>query len=772
MPTIRFPAHDVNHLERTLRLAARDLCPVVVRGGGWQLPRLKSFCDAIVEAPRGLALRLHPIACELLPCGSVRIVQAAAEEPWMLSAGAIVREGSDAALVDIASARLAPLTERRAARAKTSELAAIVSVGTEGLGIHAFPVVDISEEWCAMDAPHALPPGCELESIEIVRGQRVLRRCGGTVVASIPWCSPVGERTFRWRVALRPMTVRGRRHEVVSEPAKLLGVLHYAVALGLAIICKTPRMTATARLTTVEAAEMRVDLGASADAVPRVGSSLSLAFDLFTDRFEADVRVLEAGATVTTTLPLVLRRRRERHQQRSNVAPLGSVKLHFQSPITGSICERDVREVSFGGLSFTPDPADVLWADLPLEQATLVWNERHIALDEARVRSVKHSCARVQIARHSASGDIDMVDMVAAFRHPGLTPDGGERFDEMLELQRSVRALTPYAARTLAEAPEASSVWHRMHVHAPDVCRTLARTEHGRIVAMVTAVRAWEHTWFPGSMAALPDRVWREPAGLDLAYTDHIVLRPDAHYSLMAVKVGNERQTSFLGDFLLQTGTPEVGLRRTVHMWGLQRGTVQAPAQHPGVAVRAMSVGDEPLVARAAARVYSEIHAAALSMVPGEFSLPDTARRFARAGIDRSRDCSVVVIDDVPVLAILADKAPPGFHINYILSAVWLLPIHPDLFDASVWGASLAHVVRERPPTAESDCLVFVPEGTPTEPLCEAGFAYQFSLDVYAYNRAGTQRWYDYVHQVRGHWAAAKETNIDGVTRLRRGGVS
>ncbi|MBK8170410.1 MAG: hypothetical protein IPK60_08705 [Sandaracinaceae bacterium] len=86
-----------------------------------------------------------------------------------------------------------------------------------------------------------------------------------------------------------------------------------------------------------------------------------------------------------------------------------------------------------------------------------------------------------------------------------------------------------------------------------------------------------------------------------------------------------------------------------------------------------MTARDEELVGNAAARAYGEISAAALSFVPGEFTLPDTTRRFARAGIMRERLGYIVKYRGEPICALIEDRADPGINFTCILNATWVI---------------------------------------------------------------------------------------------------
>src|SRR5206468_2354665 len=111
--------------------------------------------------------------------------------------------------------------------------------------------------------------------------------------------------------------------------------------------------------------------------------------------------------------------------------------------------------------------------------------------------------------------------------------------------------------------------------------------------------------------------------------------RPDAHYLVFFVRAGNARFNAFYEKFFNLTGTPEAVARPTVEYW-VRRGSSAAPwPEAPPHEVRPLAAADEALVARAAERSLGPMAARALSLVPGELTLPDTASRFAELGLER-----------------------------------------------------------------------------------------------------------------------------------------
>ena len=80
-------------------------------------------------------------------------------------------------------------------------------------------------------------------------------------------------------------------------------------------------------------------------------------------------------------------------------------------------------------------------------------------------------------------------------------------------------------------------------------------------------------------------------------------------------------------------------------------------------ALRPIEDGDEVVVSRAAERSFGVMAANALSLLPGAFSLPSIARRFAALGLARGRKTWVIseaggAID----AALLKESASPGVN--------------------------------------------------------------------------------------------------------------
>ena len=142
------------------------------------------------------------------------------------------------------------------------------------------------------------------------------------------------------------------------------------------------------------------------------------------------------------------------------------------------------------------------------------------------------------------------------------------------------------------------------------------------------------------------------------------------------VRAENSRMNAFHQKFFELTGTPESVTRVTMSLWTLRSSAAQkAPETRPGQVVRPLQGSEELLVSRAAERVFGTMATAALSMVPHEFNLPDTSRRFARLDLERSRVASVITDGSCIQAALLKEKTSPGVNLTWMLDAWWLVPV-------------------------------------------------------------------------------------------------
>ena len=763
----RIAALSAREVMRAAERAARQLAPVVVAMGR-DRPRLASFCDRIETIDGERCLILSPIAVTALPRVDLPATVSAVDAGWRLNASWVRALGHNAAYFSLDSAREAGAS-RRGGRARTvpsEPLTLLVPGSREDLDSHVFPIIDLGPRHCSIEAATPFAPGARLEPVEIFGARRVLRRASAVVLETIPWYGPEGARVFRCRLALSPATAAESAssvYDLVTEPERVRRVLGLASALRLrAIATVGPEQTVELQFSHLRDDALDFELSGSGSALP-VGN-IRVRFELFTLGYEMDVRVLAVeDHTMQAALPLVVRRRQWRREQRVHVAgATEAVKVRCYNAATASRIVRDVVDLSFGGLCFRVDAhEDVLWPDLPLERVELLRGSERIPLSDLVVRSIqKDGSTAVCHAALSSPGALDdtrYIDLLASLRHPELVGEDGDHFDDIVALHRDVHLFAPHMERNLeADAGAAARTWKLMHARAREACRTLIRIEDDRVVATVSAVRAYERAWTAQHMSASPTRQWHSPAALDLTYTEHIVPRTDAHFTVMWVKVGNKRQTEFLGRFLDLTGTGEAGACVRLQLWiRREAGAPEAGPAEPGLCVRPMRRSEEPLAARAAQRALGAIPAAALSLVPGQFTLPETTRLFARAGVQRTRRCHVVTRDGVAVMLVLDEFADPGINFTLVLGATWLIPIRPEQDeDGAATRAALAYVHAHRPATTAGDRFLLVLDGARPAPIEVSGYRLETPVDVYAYNRAGLQRWYDYVHERRGQMHA------------------
>jgi hypothetical protein len=234
------------------------------------------------------------------------------------------------------------------------------------------------------------------------------------------------------------------------------------------------------------------------------------------------------------------------------------------------------------------------------------------------------------------------------------------------------------------------------------------------------------------------------------------------------VKSDNRPMNSFLERFLATTGTPEATERRTVQLWR-RRASLGAwqPPHAEGLKVNALRPAQETLVSHAAERILGVNGAHGLSLVPGEFDLPTTGKRFAQVGIVRTRACSVVSHGRESLWAVIEEITSQGFNLTWMLNASWLLPIH-ESSDAERNGLRLAlrHIIQKPPQTPTGDVFINTVEETDAQVLQEAGFEKLADVYMYTLNRTGLNRYFHYTSDRYGEVDLRTQQR-----RVRRSGI-
>jgi hypothetical protein len=233
---------------------------------------------------------------------------------------------------------------------------------------------------------------------------------------------------------------------------------------------------------------------------------------------------------------------------------------------------------------------------------------------------------------------------------------------------------------------------------------------------------------------------------LQLAQLDHFLPRSDGHYILFFVKEDNKVMNAFLRNFYLATESADAVTIITVELWSRPGDKpLKSLNRNPNVALRPLRGDDPMLVSRAAQRCLGELPAAALSMLPGEFSLPRSYRSFAKAELLRDRSCKVAICRRQPVYAVLEERSSPGLNLTWMLNSNWIIPIHPHLDnDGQVLLSVLQNILEAPAQSPLGDRFVTLPQRINKEPFAFAGFELVAPVNLYVFNRAGLQRLYYY----------------------------
>jgi hypothetical protein len=165
----------------------------------------------------------------------------------------------------------------------------------------------------------------------------------------------------------------------------------------------------------------------------------------------------------------------------------------------------------------------------------------------------------------------------------------------------------------------------------------------------------------------------------------------------------------------------------------------------PALSVEPCSPSEELTVAHAAQRTYGAPAAAAVSMVQGQLTIPDTNERYARAGLERSRDCVLVKRHGRIAYAVLEERSSPGINLTWMLNAAWIVPVHTELdSDGQALARALQIVVQRPAQTATGERFLNLPPNLDQAELARQGFLCEAKLRFYVLNRAGMHRYIHY----------------------------
>jgi hypothetical protein len=762
-------------LWETLRRAAQQLTPVVIDPGPG-FPRLSTFVDSVAEGEceSGGALILHPVSVDAIPAARVAYIAIRScdpQEPWVLTARCLEPLDGDgrSARVELCGAVLARLPRRALGRTEArgrEPLVLAVPSGTEDLDGCVFPVHGVSATHAIIEATVPLQPGRTFDPVELIGNRRILRQASATVLEAIPWIEHDGSRRFRCRLLLEASaaTPDDRAFDLLSNPKRIVRLLELGCMLTASGWYQAPGWPrGRMRFEAMNGKRLTLRLEQPPpDSIPHP-VHVHLGCELFSVSYEMQVRPLRRrGAHLEVTLPLVMRRRRRRREQRAPVSPAQRVWVTFRNPVTGLQERRRVIDLSFGGLCFEADErVDVLWPGIVLEDVTVSSARDTISGGEVEVRSIERGRDGRTVChaanRHSDRvDDWELVDFLGTLKHPQVEMHDGSDFKGALDLYRRAGLLADFINRNLEPVmSEAAGAWRRLHDRAAQIgCTFMYRGDDG-LRAAFSGVRAWERTWLAQHFAALATGSGQSSGAVHLAYFDHVLARPDAHYLAFFVKADNSAMNSFQGRFLELTGTPEsVGLT-TVELWRCPAGAGRSAQPRSNCAIRPMVSADERLISRAAERSLGLLPTRALSLVEGEFTLQDTSRRFAALSLERRRETHVVSVDDQPALALIGETTSPGVNLTWMLNAWWLLPIR----SAAISTESVALAIEQRvlaapAPSPAGDRFVITVDGVPSQALVEAGFESLAKVQLFVLHRSGIFRYYQHISDRYGEVGA------------------
>lgn len=740
--------------------AATELTPVALE---LSAPRrvVCSYLVDVVGVGGNARAVLAPVPSDAVPEGVPVRVTPAQGRSWGLHAPALhhdVRGGASIALDRARFSHGAGVDER----GLSTGHGLVVLVVPGGLGAessYVFPVRRVGQDCCEIETTMATEPGTTLESVELMGDRRVLRHASAQVVSVQPMVRADGARLFRCELSLGPVRAPSAARDLVTDPAEVRRLLDFAGMMRVSGWYEAPgwgRGALVFERVERDHAIVRLE-GGHGDAPPQL--SVRIGVELFAASYEFEVRVLRmAGAKAHTTLPLIMRRRRSHRREQLVAVPEDEVVvLTFVNPISGRTQRRSVAALSFFSLRFASELEDaMLWPGAPLERAQLEWRGRLVLLGDLEVADAREDGAAdttlVLASSSRLTDDVDLVALIAVCSHPEVRVHDGDDFSSLHEAYVQAGLFAPHMHRNLAPIVEdAAEVWRRMHVDASDVVRTLVHHTGGVLDGAVTVMRAWESAWVAQHFVDVGSSINNATGKLQTAYLDHLLPRPDGRYLVFFIKSDNHVMLAYMRRFFASVGTDDAASQRTVELW-----VTSGDAATGDVDVsRPVAASERRMIQHACERAYGAHATAALSMLAPELELPDTRARFARAGLDRARECRVVEHAGRVAYAMLEERSTPGINLTWMLNATWLVPVHaPD--DPGALDAALRSV-RARPcqaPTGER--FLNLPPGLDAARLSRAGFERLASVEMFVLNRAGVHQFFQYASRRYGELDARR----------------
>lgn len=760
--------------DQLLRAGADELLPVIIDLGPQQA-RFATFLSAV----DGDQLIVSPIAATFLPSRvdrSFRILPAAGPGDWFATATGLRPDGPSRARIDLSHAKAFHRSHASSERPvqATDVLVLVIVGGLDDTPSYVFPIERIGADVCEIRASVALVPGRDLPCVEVIGDRRLLRRASAQVLETVPSYSPDGGPSFCSRLSLRDelLVDAGHAYDVITEPAEVARLLRLAVTTQARCSYHAPEWgTGSARLSEVAKDSAWVEVDPLPVMQPDTVASFRICFELFATSYEIDMRPLQVvSGRLQSALPLIVRRRRRhRRDHRVRVTAPHHVEICFRNPITGEKQTHSVTDVSFFGLSFTcPAETVVLWRGLPLEHAELRWREHVIAMGDLTVRACLFDpqsgvirCG-TSIEKSEIADDGDMITMLSALAHPHVQVHDGENFSGLHQVYVKAGLFAPHMQRNLAPIMEQTQrIWRSLHSGASDLVRTFIHGSNEAPDAAVTVMRAWEHAWVAQHFVDVTTKRTGATGWLQTAYLDYIVPRADGRYLLFFIKADNRIMNAYLERFFDGMGTPDAVTRSTVELWS-RAGDAVAPAAKSSLAqIRPARIEEEILVARGAQRCFGAPAAAALSMLPGEFAVPDTCARFAKAGLLRTRSCAIAERAGKGAYAVLEEVSTPGMNLTWMLNASWILPLHPEVdSDGAAFDAALADIIARPAQSPVGERFLNLPSGLDTERLEASGFTREATVFLYVLTRAGVHRFLSYASSRYGELGARTANRV------------
>ncbi len=485
--------------------------------------------------------------------------------------------------------------------------------------------------------------------------------------------------------------------EVVSEPGRVLSLARTLCAYECEGFARGADGTVTAVRGLAPSPGAALPLLWSYDgAVPAapvtfvVGGLLSV-FEMTVDRVEP-----QAGALATSAPDRIVRTRRRWWRRVGSDAPL---VVAFRHPRWPELTVRiPMQDLSREGLGLRAAPRrDLLYPGLDLPSLEVVEGRlaglrlrgqvRHVGLREEGSAGLRVAAGGEDEERWTEELDRRLYPRTRSrgtwighlwdlFTDAGYFALAGKSKAHFAHLRRS------YA-----------NIVSRLELSPALGCQVVWPSPTG-IEAALTALRAWEHTWFIAHLARRKTEAAEAPQGRALLRDVHLhtgeltQLDPSVRWVLAYVQV--HQRWPRLPYFAFPQRFVDSGEACVLRFQPLQVGTDPTlRGVVPGVEVAAPTPVEVDALVRRVAETRPVMYAESLDFTPDRIGMTRLQATWRDAGLDRERKLRVARRDGLPVAMAVLEKASDAAHLYGLFDAMRIFPLGEAAPDADAFAALL-----------------------------------------------------------------------------------